>query len=139
MLAASVDSVMRAVSRAMLGGWAFPACPRFLRHCARKCAREHPRTTHFQPSLANETKKNPSASSPLTEGLQLAPELMRPLLCHLSYAAASGPDEESYRLTGRESSQSRPRRPRGSHCARNRAREVFPGRALRKRRVPPRC
>ena len=46
--------------------------------------------------------------------------LMRPLLCHLSYAAVSGPDEESYRLTGRESSQSRPR---SGHCARNRARE----------------
>ena len=36
-----------------------------------------------------------------------APELMRPLLCHLSYAAVPGTEREIYRLTGRESSDLR--------------------------------
>jgi hypothetical protein len=45
---------------------------------------------------------------------------MRPLLCHLSYAAASVTEQKTYRLTERESSEGRSL---SGHCARNCARE----------------
>ena len=65
------------------GTWVFEP-----KRCARECAREHPAGSHNQPTLANPIDENPSASSQLTEGLLLALKLMKPLLCHLSYAAA---------------------------------------------------
>jgi hypothetical protein len=54
---------------------------------------------------AKTTNENPSASCKLTEGLLEALELMRPLLCHLSYAAVPGAEQETYRLRERESSE----------------------------------
>jgi hypothetical protein len=61
-------------------------------HCARNCARDHLDPAPRQPPRAKTANENPSARCELTEGLKYAPELMRPLLCHLSYAAENRVD-----------------------------------------------
>src|SRR5262245_58844693 len=80
------------------------------------CPRVCPRGTNLAPSAANasqERKENPSASSALTEGCRRAPKLMRPLLCHLSYAADQGPEQKTYQAYGAGVKQSDPTGPQG--------------------------
>jgi hypothetical protein len=44
-------------------------------YCAQECAREHPEAARFDPTPANETKKNPSVTCCFTEGLLRALKL----------------------------------------------------------------
>jgi hypothetical protein len=72
------------------------------------CPRLCPRAPDRWLTLANasqERNENPPVSIELTEGQFLALKLMRPLLCHLSYAADPGAEQRSYRLRERESSE----------------------------------
>jgi hypothetical protein len=79
------------------------------RDCARDCAREEPNPPSSSQRQPSEKGKSPQQAVNLPRGSLVLVGLMRPLLCHLSYAAVPGAEQKTYRVTRQASSDPRPR------------------------------